>query len=111
MIAHRPRRLVLPASLRDDATTPGADYALYQAFAAALLRGRCRVCNRETGDVHAALRVPMCACRCARADSARARIHGRRRLRLLARVEEARRSGGLRGGRATRASGAPRLPP
>jgi hypothetical protein len=61
IIAHRPRRLQLPASLRDGAAAPGADYALYQAFAAALLRGRCRVCNRETHDVHATLRVPMCA--------------------------------------------------
>jgi hypothetical protein len=61
----RPRRLLLPDALRspadDAAAAARADYGFYQCLAAALLRGRCRVCNRQTADVHAALRVPMCA--------------------------------------------------
>jgi hypothetical protein len=59
-LAARPRRLHLPAELRS-AADAAADYRLYTAFAAALLRGRCRACNCVTGDVHGVLRVPLCA--------------------------------------------------
>jgi hypothetical protein len=61
-VARQPRRLRLHDALRT--ATPGdvdADYKLYTALASALLPGRCRACNRPTDDVHAALRVPMCA--------------------------------------------------
>jgi hypothetical protein len=59
-LAVRPRRLHLPVELRCGAGAC-ADYRLYTAFASALLRGRCRACNCVTEDVHAALRVPLCA--------------------------------------------------
>lgn len=56
------RAVILPQSLQR-AEVPAASYLLYQALASSLLRGRCRCCNRVTADVHATLRVPMCATR------------------------------------------------
>ena len=56
----RPRRLKLDTALRDSAALD-ADYRIYTALATALLRGRCRACNRPTHDVHPTLGVPMCA--------------------------------------------------
>ena len=61
LVKHQPRRIFLPLSLQ--AGGARAAYLLYQTLAANLLRGRCRCCNRVTADVHARLRVPMCATR------------------------------------------------
>jgi hypothetical protein len=55
-LARRPRRLRLAAALQA-VETPDADYRFYQALAAALLRGRCRMCNRETRDMHDGVRL------------------------------------------------------
>ena len=56
----RSRRIVLPTVLQtsDDGES---EYLMYTALATAMLRGRCRVCNRPTKDVHPTLKVPMCA--------------------------------------------------
>ena len=59
LVKHKPRRIFLPLSLQADGAR--AAYKLYQTLAATLLRGRCRCCNRVTDNVHAQLRVPMCA--------------------------------------------------
>ena len=57
-VEYRTRKLLLPPAMKQ-----AAPYRVYQTLAASLLRGRCRCCNRETADVHATLRVPMCAVR------------------------------------------------
>ena len=60
-VQRRPRRILLPVSLSREGAH--AAYLLYQALATHLLRGRCRCCTRVTANVHAQLRVPMCATR------------------------------------------------
>jgi hypothetical protein len=64
--ANCPRRVRLHAPTCGFASGPQAPYRLYQALAAALLRGRCRVCQCPTTARHKVLRVPLCAdARCA----------------------------------------------
>ena len=60
-VQHQPRRICLPLLLCNEGAH--AAYLLYQTLAANLLRGRCRCCNRVTANMHAQLRVPMCATR------------------------------------------------